>query len=1214
MKGLNVMSKMIQTASGFQYSVNIEYDLHNTEKLGNFIPTRSSLSLLEDILESTQNNATNRARILIGAYGKGKSHIVLTILSLLMKKNRDLFVHLNEKLQENNRLSALLKNYYSGKVKLLPVVISGNSTSLHQAFIFSLQKTLSENDLMNVMPETNYAAAIKTIQKWEKNYPQTFKAFAKEINGTTKDFIKKLQDFDVNAYRQFEQVYPELTAGSIFNPFVGFDVVDLYESVAKALKRTSKWTGLYVVYDEFSKYLEANISTASVSDTKMLQDFAEKCSRSGDTQMHLMLISHKEIANYIDQLPKQKTDGWRGISERFEHVLLNNNFTQVYEIISSVIKKKPADWNRFKKSQNKKFDDLFALYSKHPLFNEMKPDEVQKLLLDCYPLHPVSVFILPRLSEQIAQNERTLFTFLSAQGHSTLSAFLSGYDDSNFKLVTPDLLFDYFEQLFKKEIYNNEIRDVYLLASRALDKIGKKKVIECKIIKTLCLLYILQQFEKIKPVKEEIFRIYKNEYTEEDILLAIDNLVEKEFVVYLRQSNSYLKLKESSGVDIEKTINDEIERQRNRFDLCDILNEFNTSAYLYPSRYNDENEMTRWFDFIFVSDKEFIEDTDWQSKYVESDSDGQVIAVVLSGKFSAKKIRSLVEQVSAAQKQILFVVPTQFNEIESIAKKYSAVYALREKSHGDSALEDEYQVVIDDLSEVLYGFIADYIRAERNASSYIYCGEDACIGRKSELSEKLSEICESIYSKAPIIKNEAINKNTPTTVMENARDKVVSALLRNELEYNLGLTGTGPDVFIMRSVLINTGLLINEKNDVRLNFDFQKKDDVAVVKPIIDALQWFVNNAAEKNKVSFGALYRKLTSPGGRIGMRKGVIPIFIAAFLHCHKKSISIHNENGSVEISVQTLNQINKNPDSYTLTYISWDATKEKYIHDVKTLFGWWLTPYEMKSLEIDGLASAMNRWYFDLPKYTKEIYSKANPKKINQTLVDFLNLFTQNVSSEELLLVRIPTVFSGKPSCGKNVFIKLSDAKKDIEETITRLKQSLFDTTRIVFANQQVKKASVPSICKEWTKRLDKNASDNVFDDGITDRMLNLFYQNVADETRFIEGLAEILTGLRIADWNYNTIDSFKVKLKECKNTVENYKDSDKRNRDNSYRLSFTDEKGRESTKTFNKVDLSPRSRLLFNKMEDALNTMGQAMTAAEKRQVVVDILQKMCGENN
>lgn len=72
----------------------------------------------------------------------------------------------------------------------------------------------------------------------------------------------------------------------------------------------------------------------------MLQDFAEKCNRSGEKQMHLMLISHKEIANYIDKLPKQKVDGWRGVSERFKHIHLNNNFMQTYEIIESAIQKK----------------------------------------------------------------------------------------------------------------------------------------------------------------------------------------------------------------------------------------------------------------------------------------------------------------------------------------------------------------------------------------------------------------------------------------------------------------------------------------------------------------------------------------------------------------------------------------------------------------------------------------------------------------------------------------------------------------------------------------------------------------------------------------------------------------------------------------------------------------------------------------------------------
>ena len=44
------MNKMIQVAPGFQYSVNIGYDLNHDDKLENFIPTKSSLQLLKEIL------------------------------------------------------------------------------------------------------------------------------------------------------------------------------------------------------------------------------------------------------------------------------------------------------------------------------------------------------------------------------------------------------------------------------------------------------------------------------------------------------------------------------------------------------------------------------------------------------------------------------------------------------------------------------------------------------------------------------------------------------------------------------------------------------------------------------------------------------------------------------------------------------------------------------------------------------------------------------------------------------------------------------------------------------------------------------------------------------------------------------------------------------------------------------------------------------------
>lgn len=155
------------------------------------------------------------------------------------------------------------------------MVITGSNTSLTQAFLLALQRVLSENNLLDVMPETNYRAAIAVIERWQVNFPDTYRQLKSALDEPVSELINKLKNFDISAYEKFEHIYPSLTAGSIFNPFLGFDVVDLYESVAKSLQEKG-YTGLYVVYDEFSKYLEANITEASVSDTKMLQDFAEK--------------------------------------------------------------------------------------------------------------------------------------------------------------------------------------------------------------------------------------------------------------------------------------------------------------------------------------------------------------------------------------------------------------------------------------------------------------------------------------------------------------------------------------------------------------------------------------------------------------------------------------------------------------------------------------------------------------------------------------------------------------------------------------------------------------------------------------------------------------------------------------------------------------------------------------------------------------------------
>ena len=135
-----------------------------------------------------------------------------------------------------------------------------------------------------------------------------------------------------------------------------------------------------------------------------------------------------------------------------------------------------------------------------------------------------------------------------------------------------------------------------------------------KIVKTISLIYILEQFERLNPTKEQIIGIYSGRYDIDEIERAITDLIEKEFVVYIKRSNDYLRLKQTSGVDIQQKIHDLVETQAGRITVKGVLNSANFDNYMYPSRYNDEREMTRFFCFQFIDGSEIADDVDWNIK------------------------------------------------------------------------------------------------------------------------------------------------------------------------------------------------------------------------------------------------------------------------------------------------------------------------------------------------------------------------------------------------------------------------------------------------------------------------------------------------------------------------------------------------------------------------------------------------------------------------
>ena len=99
---------------------------------------------------------------------------------------------------------------------------------------------------------------------------------------------------------------------------------------------------------------------------------------------------------------------------------------------------------------------------------------------------------------------------------------------------------------------------------------------------------------------------------------------------------------------------------------------------------------------------------------------------------------------------------------------------LRSNATDDKVLFDEYDVVYDDLNEIVSNYISGFTSPEKYKSTYIYMGGEKVINRKAAFSGLLSNICDDLYSDTPIINNEAINRNEITPMANNSRNKIVA--------------------------------------------------------------------------------------------------------------------------------------------------------------------------------------------------------------------------------------------------------------------------------------------------------------------------------------------------------------------------------------------------------------------------------------------------------
>ena len=802
---VNNLGEVIEFNSSFKTAINLYLSLNKTDKVLNYIPTKSSVRFLDEYLEAVLGKKEH-ATLLVGPYGEGKSHLLLVLIAVLSlnrnEENSKIINQLKNKIKSveeiGNKTASDIEKVWKSK-GFLPVIINDTKGKLNQAFLQALSDALKRDGLDDLVPDTYFSEALRRIDEWEVDYPDTFNSFEKAI---------KMQRFDVASIRAslklysnealevFEKTYPTVTAGSSFNPLASSEVLPLYKSVAEKLVEDYDYSGIYIVFDEFSKFIEGLDGTNAGNTMKLLQDMCELAVDSSNAQIYLTMVAHKSIKEYGRYLSPEIINAFTGIEGRILEKFFVTSSKNNYELIRSAIVKNqdklkniPGIEKIFGKDNLRDYYNIPAFKSK---FCESDFNSI--VLQGCYPLNPIAAYLLLNISEKVAQNERTLFTFISNDESYSLARYISEHDKTKGWIIGADLIYDYFRALFKKDVSNELVHGIWLGAEYAISKCSNAE--EIKLIKTLALIQIVNKGDEL-PANEKNLALAAALIDGTDTLNALSD----KKLVYKKSSIGAYVFKTRAGSELKAELNKQRELKGENCNYSKALQQITGKYFVIPRKYNTEKMMTRYFRHEYMDVHTFMSLSDASVFFEKGDvADGKVISLYSFENYSFKEVKAHFEEFKC--KKLIVVLPKNKLDIAKALRDFEILQEIRSNKvfiNSNEVMKKEIPLLEEDIVKEVEDQMIDIYSVEE--AKVLFWSKNIVRVEDISQEENAVNICsEEIYFKTPIINNEIINRaNITTAQTKKARLNIIDAILSKKDTPDF-YAGTNQEATIYRSL------------------------------------------------------------------------------------------------------------------------------------------------------------------------------------------------------------------------------------------------------------------------------------------------------------------------------------------------------------------------------------------------------------------------------
>lgn len=673
--------------------------------------------------------------------------------------------------------------------------------------------------------------------------------------------------------------------------------------------------GVLVIIDEMGKFLEAS-ALSSGDDVYFFQELAEAAARS-EGRLVVVGVLHQSFAQYSARLGIDTRDDWAKVQGRYVDLPFVAASDEVVELIGRAIEtKRCPDW-----MADASHAIADAIRTRRPAVGK----DFANSLNACWPLHPAMAALLGPISKrQFGQNERSTFGFLSSVEPHGFRSYLNSTLVEQASWYRPSDYWDYLRSNLEPAILASPDGHRWSQAVEAVEraeaKTGDDLLVE--MIKNIAVIDLFRNGSGLAADAAVISSLfYQRPAAELDA--ALKKLSDLKVALFKSYTGAW-SVFEGSDFDIDAAIAQALAASSG-IDYARLAQLMGLHPVVAKRHYHETGSM-RWMELSLCS----IE----QAEKISADyrpKKGEFGIFILALPSKGMKPRDARKRAQACAKlrpwPVMIGIPENHARIAELSAELVALEQVKDRHElsGDAVARREVYARL----AATRANLEDQLQAAVSLAKW-HDGSDQVVEPGAKLSPVASELAEELFRDSPQVWSELVNRDSVSSNSVKARRDLLHAMINAEGQEALGFEGYPAERGLYETLLKRTEL---HRQDASGAWRCMPPDDrfATGFKAMWDETRaLFLDSGARVGAHEIYALWS-----AAPFGMKQGIQPVVLTAFILAHKANIAVYKDGMFLpRLTDFEIDECLQDPDRFSLRWVAIDEDKNRILEGISKL----------------------------------------------------------------------------------------------------------------------------------------------------------------------------------------------------------------------------------------------------------------------------------------